>query len=624
MVVVQWSDGRRWDLHGGVRSGGDALVQAETSAVGGVAWSTILRYCAGAGSSATLVYIGLLMLAGSASFLASSAVLALWAGQAPAAQQASAYIPLYGALVAASFLLSVWRSAAFFSASVAASERVHNAAFRRVLCAPTSFFDATPSGRVLNRFSKEVGVLDDFLPLTLFDFTQTTLYCLSVTLLVIAVAPWVLLAAAPLVAASVALRTFYMRTARVVKRLEATTRSPCLTLVAEALGGLPVLRALRLEARLTRAFHAASDENVRAYFAFISTNRWLGVRLDLLCFTLLIAATLACVALRASIPPTLIGLSLSSVLQVTNAFQWAIRQSGELESSLISVERLMEYADLRGVEAIDLALEDGGVAGADVELENGGAAGINAAWPAAGAISLRGASLRYRPGLAPVLRGLRFEVPAGARVGVVGRTGAGKSSLFVALLRLVEPYCEEGPGEGTAAPPSSGIVIDGLDTRRVPLSRLRRAVSVVPQEPVLYAGTVRSNLDPFREYTDAAVAEALARVRLSGHHGLDSAVEEGGGNWSVGERQLLCLARAVLRRNRILLLDEATANVDAETDRRIQEAVRSCFSGATVLTIAHRLDTVLDYDLVVELADGGVRRVGTPAEVLPGGRLRET
>ena len=611
-----------------------SLVKAEASQEGSVRLSTLLRYCAGAGSSAAVAFVLLLLLLGAASFLGSSAVLALWAGEAPALQRGSRLVPLYAALVAVSFVLSLWRAWAFFSAAVAASERVHNRAFRRVLCAPTSFFDANPSGRILNRFSKEVGVCDDALPATAFDFLQVTLFCIAIVLLVVVVAPWVLLAAVPLVVASLRLRAYYMKTARSVKRLEATSRSPCLSLVAEALTGLPVLRSLRLQRRLTQDFYAASDGNVRAYFAFISTNRWLGMRLDWLCFLLLIASAFVCVALRGAISPALIGLSLTSVLQVTNAFQWAMRQSGELESSLISVERLMEYVDLPGIEAIDLALEDaGGAAPAGNATPAGGAtpvggaapataaaaAALDDAWPPAGALSLRGVSLSYRAGLAPVLRGISFDVPAGARVGVVGRTGAGKSSLFLALLRLVEP---SGAGGG------SGIVLDGIDTASVPLSRLRRSVSVVPQEPVLYAGSLRTNLDPFREHADEQVLAALEAVQLSrllaGGGGLDApAVEEGGGNLSVGERQLLCLARAVLRKNRVLLLDEATASVDDETDRRIQRAVREGFRGCTVVTIAHRLETVADYDLIVELEAGRVKRCGAPADVMPGGRLRD-
>jgi ATP-binding cassette subfamily C (CFTR/MRP) protein 4 len=594
-----------------------SLVKAEASQEGGVRLSTLLRYCAGAGSSADVAFVVLLMMLGAGTFIASSAVLALWAGLAPALQHGSRLVPVYGALVAGALVLSLWRSAAFFSASVAASERVHNAAFRRVLCMPIAFFDANPSGRILNRLSKDVGVCDDFLPYTSFDFLSTTLLCVCIVLLVVAVAPWVLLAAAPLIVASMRLRSYYMMTARTVKRLESTSRSPVLSLTAEALNGLPVLRSLRLQSRLTADFHAASDANVRAYFAFISTNRWLGVRLDALCFLLLIASTVASVALRGTISPALIGLSLSSVLSVTNAFQWAVRQSGELESSLISVERLMEYVDLPGIEKIDLALEDAPAASADSPTAAAAAAALDAFWPSAGALSLRGVTLQYRAGLAPALSGISFEVPAGSRVGVVGRTGAGKSSLFLALLRLVEPTCEGG---------GSGVLLDGVDTASVPLSRLRRAVSVVAQEPVLYAGSLRNNLDPFREHSDAAVLGALEAVQLTRllGGGLDAPnVEEGGGNLSVGERQLLCLARAVLRRNKLLLLDEATANVDAETDRRIQGAVRTLFRGCTILTVAHRLETVADYDLVVELEAGRVKRVGRPSDVIVNGRLRD-
>ena len=623
-----------------VPSSAGSLVKVEAMAEGGVKISTFLRYCSGAGSSMTVVIVISLLLLGTSAFMASNVALALWSGQALKEQRESPLRLAYGLLVAISLFLSLARASVFFSAAVAASDSAHKKAFLRVLCAPVSFFDANPSGRILNRFSKELGVLDDFLPLTSFDFANSLLYCLAIVILVIVIAPWVLIAAFPLAIASVYLRSYYMMTARTVKRLESTSRSPCLSLVSEALNGLPTLRSFRLQKLMIEQFRKASDDNVRAYFAFITTNRWLGLRLDCLCFILLISSTFICISLRGSISPALIGLSLSNVLQVTNAFQWAIRQSGELENSMISVERLMEYSEIDPIEDIDIGEVTSKVSTSLLTPTSSvpSAPLLLKEWPTRGEIQFNDMWMTYRKGLKPVLRGISFKVPSGSRVGVVGRTGAGKSSLFAALLRLVEPTFHEQGND------CCGVMIDNVDIADVPLSRLRRSMSLIPQDPVLYAGSLRYNLDPFKEHNDAALLNALECVQLrhlassdgtsilsiadgsvSGGGrggGLDSEwIEEGGGNLSVGERQLLCLGRAILRRNKVLLMDEATANVDLDTDRAIQKAVRDAFKGATVLTIAHRLDTVRDYDLIVVLGEGKVIGVGPPNEIIVNGEL---
>jgi ATP-binding cassette, subfamily C (CFTR/MRP), member 4 len=623
-----------------VPSSAGSLVKVEAMAEGGVKISTFLRYCSGAGSIMTVVIVISLLLLGTSAFMASNVALALWSGQALKEQRESPLRLAYGLLVAISLFLSLARASVFFSAAVAASDSAHKKAFLRVLCAPVSFFDANPSGRILNRFSKELGVLDDFLPLTSFDFANSLLYCLAIVILVIVIAPWVLIAAFPLAIASVYLRSYYMMTARTVKRLESTSRSPCLSLVSEALNGLPTLRSFRLQKLMIEQFRKASDDNVRAYFAFITTNRWLGLRLDCLCFILLISSTFICISLRGSISPALIGLSLSNVLQVTNAFQWAIRQSGELENSMISVERLMEYSEIDPIEDIDIGEVTSKVSTSLLTPTSSvpSAPLLLKEWPTRGEIQFNDMWMTYRKGLKPVLRGISFKVPSGSRVGVVGRTGAGKSSLFAALLRLVEPTFHEQGND------CCGVMIDNVDIADVPLSRLRRSMSLIPQDPVLYAGSLRYNLDPFKEHNDAALLNALECVQLrhlassdgasivsitdgsvSGGGrggGLDSEwIEEGGGNLSVGERQLLCLGRAILRRNKVLLMDEATANVDLDTDRAIQKAVRDAFKGATVLTIAHRLDTVRDYDLIVVLGEGKVIGVGPPNEIIVNGEL---
>jgi ABC-type multidrug transport system fused ATPase/permease subunit len=289
-----------------------------------------------------------------------------------------------------------------------------------------------------------------------------------------------------------------------------------------------------------------------------------------------------------------------------------VRQSVELENAMLSVERLLLYSKIE-TEGVDTEEGDAADAAADAAAR---AAGVPAGWPRTGAIELRNVAMRYRRdgeaaaaaaagGLPFALRGISLVIPAGSRLGVCGRTGAGKSSLLAALLRLSEP-------ERTGADGGCGVLIDGVDAALVPLTRLRRAMSVVSQEPVLYQGTVRSNLDPLARSSDAACVAALAACALD-RLALDAPVSESGGNLSVGERQLLCLARAVLRGTKIVLVDEATANVDPDTDALIQAALRSAFAGSTIIAVAHRLSTILDYDAVAVLGDGRVIEHGPPA-----------
>lgn len=301
-----------------------------------------------------------------------------------------------------------------------------------------------------------------------------------------------------------------------------------------------------------------------------------------------------------------------------------VRQSVELENAMLSVERLLLYSK---IATEDVETEDAATGAADALAPATAAAGalapgagslvvVPAGWPRSGAIELRNVRMRYKrdgeaadagssAGLPFALRGVSLVVPSGSRLGVVGRTGAGKSSLIAALLRLSEPERDAAGG--------CGIIVDGVDVGCVPLTRLRRAISVVAQEPMLYAGTVRSNLDPLARSSDAACAAALATCAL--RLALDAPIAESGGNLSVGERQLLCLARAVLRGSSIVLVDEATANVDPDTDALIQAALRTAFTSATIIAVAHRLSTVLDYDEVAVLGDGCVIEHGAPAEL---------
>lgn len=631
------------------------LIQAESMAKGSVKGSVYLRYWASAGGPLVVLYLAILMAAGSTIFTLSSVYLAKWAGLPAAQQQEAQPVIIYGALVAASLGISLIRSVAFFRAAVSAAFHIHNAAFARIICATLLFFDSNPAGRILNRFSRDLGVADDSLPITFFDLLNALLAVLSTLALVFAVNPWLLIAVTPLAVAFFQLRKYYMVTARAVKRLESVTRSPVFSLMGECLNGLPVLRAFKLQPMLMQRYYQAADANFRAYFAFISTSRWLGVRLDAMCFLLLIATTFACVALADELPASIIGVALSYVLTVTNTFQWMVRQSSEVENAMVAVERLLEYAEDTPVE--DVALTDAQRAAATAHADTAAAqqqhkqhkqhelavhvnplhSPVPAGWPNSGAVTFNSVVMRYRPGLQPALRGVSFNIPGGSRVGIVGRSGAGKSSILLSFLRLVEPerhplspaVAAEAGLSATAtassgvAPGGCGICIDGVDIASVSLTALRAACSVVPQEPVIFVGSVRTNLDPFVQHTDNEVLAALQAVQLArfvqAHGGLNMQLTEGGSNLSVGQRQLLNLARAVLRRSKVLVADEPTAATDSDTDAAIQTAIRTAFKGSTIITIAHRLDTIIDCDVIVVMDAGKAVEVGSPHQLLSKG-----
>ena len=456
-------------------------------------------------------------------------------------------------------------------------------------------------------------MIDDNLPTTLFDFLNALFASLAILLVVAVVNAWTLIAVVPVLISFALLRSYYLRTARVVRRLEATTRSPVYSLLSEALLGLAQVRAGGQVDAWIASYDALSDAQVRAYHVFLVTNRWLGVRLDALCFVLLIVGTFTFVGAGDSLPtisPSTAGLAVSYLISLAGSFQWCVRQWAECDSQFVAVERVLDYVTPTG------SIPDSCVEAVELKADAASVAAAVPTWPTSGALELDGMCLRYRAELDPVLTNLRLSVPGGSRVGIVGRTGSGKSSLFSALLRLYEPE-REGAKEGGWAALPSRVRIDGVDTGSVPLSRLRSAIAVIAQDPVLFSGTVRTNLDPFRVHTDAEITSALDRAQLTGLP-LTTPVSEGGGNLSVGQRQLLALARALLRHAKLILVDEATANVDGDTDVKVQATLRA-FVGATVLTIAHRIGTIIDCDLVVVMGGGGILQAGRPADLLRGG-----
>lgn len=503
---------------------------------------------------------------------------------------------IYSAIIFALFLAVLVRTTTFFAACMRASIVMHDKLFRSVMSAPISFFDFNPIGILLNRISRDMGIVDDRLPQNAFDVFEIFTSSLGIVATVIVVDYINIVPAIALIVTAVVARRVCLKTINRLKEMEGILRSQVFSHLSTTLAGLSTIRSFNVKQQFIDRFNVAQDEHSVAWFTFFSAGQWLGLTLDMIClvFILFVIIVLTSTISISSLNGSQLGLAISSALVIVGPFQWGIRQLVELESHMTSVKRIKDYSFLPKEAAHES--EPGRKPPPD--------------WPQRGSVIYDDVTLSYFEDEEPVLKGLSFEIKAREKVGIVGRTGAGKSSIVSALFRMTEP--------------SGRIIIDGIDTQTIGLNDLRRSVSIIPQDPILFSGTVRRNLDPFDEYSDNAIWSALEAVQLKRvvldlEGGLEGTVAEGGQNFSVGQRQLICLARAILRRNRILVLDEATANVDPETDLFVQKTIRDLFKECTVMTIAHRLNTIMDSDRVLVLDSGQVREFDEPHILLTRG-----
>ncbi|NWH79683.1 MRP4 protein, partial [Piaya cayana] len=495
------------------------------------------------------------------------------------------YLGIYAGLTVATILFGIIRSLLVFQVLVNSGQNLHNKMFQSILKAPVLFFDRNPIGKILNRFSKDIGHLDDLLPLTFLDFVQTLLQIFGVVAVAVAVIPWILIPLIPLFVLFIFLRRYFLDTSRDIKRLESTTRSPVFSHLSSSLQGLWTIRALKAEERFQKLFDAHQDLHSEAWFLFLTTSRWFAVRLDAICAIFVIVVAFGSLLLANTLNAGQVGLALSYAITLMGTFQWGVRQSAEVENLMISVERVMEYTELEKEAPWETNKHP------------------PPEWPSQGMIAFENVNFTYSLDGPLVLRHLSVLIKPKEKVGIVGRTGAGKSSLIAALFRLAEP--------------DGRIWIDKYLTSELGLHDLRKKISIIPQEPVLFTGTMRKNLDPFNEYTDEELWNALEEVQLKEvvedlPNKMETQLAESGSNFSVGQRQLVCLARAVLKKNRILIIDEATANVDPRTDEFIQKTIREKFAHCTVLTIAHRLNTIIDSDRIMVLDAGRLKQYGEP------------
>ncbi|XP_065882186.1 ABC transporter C family member 2-like isoform X2 [Euphorbia lathyris] len=573
------------------------LVRQEERETGVVSSKVLMRYKNALGGTWVVMILFAFYISTEALRVSSSTWLSFWTDQSTSEGYRPAFfIFVYALLSLGQVTVTLSNSFWLITSSLRAAKRLHDSMLDSILRAPMLFFHTNPTGRIINRFAKDLGEIDRNVAGSANMFLNQVFQLLSTFMLIGFVSTISLWAIMPLLILFYAAYLYYQTTSREVKRLDSITRSPVYAQFGEALNGLSSIRAYKAYDRMANISGRSMDNNIRFTLVNISTNRWLTIRLESLGGIMIwLIATFAVLQNsrtenRVAFASTM-GLLLSYTLNITNLLSNVLRQASRAENSFNSVERAGTYIDLPS-EAPEV-----------IESNR-----PPPAWPSSGSINFRDVVLRYRPELPPVLHGLSFSVSPSEKLGIVGRTGAGKSSMLNALFRIVE--LERGK-----------IIIDGCDVSKFGLRDLRKALSIIPQVPVLFSGTVRFNLDPFSEHNDADLWEALERAHLKevirkNSFGLDAEVSEGGENFSVGQRQLLSLARALLRRSKILVLDEATAAVDVRTDALIQKTIREEFKSCTMLVIAHRLNTIIDCDRILVLDAGRVLEHGTPEELL--------
>ncbi|KAJ8082867.1 hypothetical protein PM082_008724 [Marasmius tenuissimus] len=580
------------------------LVDDEARAVGRVAKDVWTAYFSACGRYWYWILFGATFLLGALTPVAENGWLRIWSGAVDDGTQdhdAIFYVGVYAAVTIVGLILTTFRWLVLYAGSIEASSVLYKRLLETVLFANIRFHDTVSRGRLLNRFGKDFEKIDSGLS---NDFGHTLVYGLSSITTLITVAT---VGGLPFVAAAALIGVVYYKvgkiysqTSRDMRRLDSVSRSPIYSIYGETIAGVTILRAFGASSKFMRDMLRCLDTNINPDYWMWGVSQWLSIRFELLSCGIVGAMAILAVG-NPAISASVAGFSLAFASTITHDLLFMVRRFVGLEQSMVALERVKEYSDLKR-EAPEF-----------VEPRP------PASWPNKGAIRCEELIIRYAPDLPDVLHRLSFEINPGEKVGILGRTGSGKSTLALSFFRFVEAT------EGR-------ILVDDVDISQIGLTDLRSKLTIIPQDPTILSGTLRSTLDVFDEYDDAEIFEALRSVHLipseddaeqstegvntNVFRNLDSPVSEGGDNFSTGEKQLLCMARAILKRSRVLVMDEATASVDYSTDELISRTIRQEFAGSTILTIAHRLRTVIDYDRIMLLDQGRIVEFDRPGKLL--------
>lgn len=565
----------------------DKIMKEESRSDGHVPWSVYKAYIASSGHLILgAIPVLLLLIAQGA-----NAIMGLWLGFWTSNRfhmSRNQYIAIYVALAMSQALFMFLFTASISNFGSTSSRRTLDRATEKVMRSPQAWHDTQPLGRIIGRLSRDADVVDNQLPDALRMFLYTMILIATVIAMLTYYLPYFAIALVPILAVFLFATTYFRLTARSLKRHEAQLRSKLFARFSESVSGVVAIRAFGRQETFIRTIRTAVDDMNGAYYLTKAAERWLAMRLDLVANAMVLSVGLLVVIKRDVLHPSISGVLLAYLLSMIHVIQLVVRQLAEVQTGMVSMERVHEYATALDTEPEDAPIHP------------------PPSWPATGKFTMRSVCMRYRPDLPLALNSINMTVRSGEKIGIVGRTGAGKSSITQGFFRLVEL--------------SSGtIMIDNIDIGLIPLQTLRERITIITQDPTMFQGSIRSNLDPFETYSDLELHAVLRKVGLMHRLVLDTAVSVSGANFSTGTRQLVSLARALLQDRQLVLMDEATSSMDSATDEVVQNVIKKEFGSRTVVTIAHRLESVVGYDRVVVMDRGKVMEVGRPADLYDNG-----
>ncbi|RNA36438.1 multidrug resistance-associated 1 [Brachionus plicatilis] len=568
---------------------GEKLTVKEKIETGTVKLSVLKEYIRVCRIPRLVGFMALFCLSNIAS-VGSNVYLSYWSNNAENSEKLSQFT-IFASIGLTQNVLTICADILYLHMTYSAAKSLHNVMLFSILRSTMEFFESTPSGRIINRFSKDIDAAERAIPESLKSLCRCLFHVLFTVLVIASSTPLFLVSLIPIIIIYIFAQRYFVASMRQLKRMESASKSPIFSHFSETLTGVTTIRAYNSQNRFIKIMQNHVDENLLFFFPNNISNRWLALRLELIGNLITVFASFFAVLARNSISSGLVGLSITYSLNVSQTLNWLVRMSADFETNITSVERIKEYCETPHE--------------AEYQIEE---TKPSANWPQNGEVKFENYSVKYREVLDNVLKNINLVINPAEKIGIVGRTGAGKSSLTLSLFRILEN------STGT-------ILIDDVNIKKIGLHDLRHKLTIIPQDPIIFSGTIRMNLDPFGEKKDDDLWKALDLAGLKDFvYGLENKLDyecaEGGENFSVGQRQLICLARALLRKTKILILDEATASIDHQTDKQIQITIRKEFVDCTVLTIAHRLNTIMDSSRIMVLDQGKIVEFDSPQSLL--------